>query len=52
MTDSRFDPFRDIGRFDDDDVSANRLKLGHEFWPPDDVDGFQAAPFREGDHPA
>ena len=51
LTDSRFDPFRDIRRVDDDDVSADRLKLGHELRTPDDVDGLQAARFRERDHP-
>src|SRR6476619_7563170 len=41
----------EVGRFDDGDVSANRLKLGHELWPADDVDGLQAAHSRERDHP-
>jgi hypothetical protein len=31
LTDSRFDPVRDIRRVDDNDVSADRLELGHEF---------------------
>src|SRR3982074_2410343 len=34
LTDSRFDPFRDIGRVDDDDVYADRLKLSHELRTP------------------
>jgi len=51
LTDSRFDPVRDIRRVDDNDVSADRLELGHEFRAPDDVDGLQAARFRESDYP-
>ena len=51
LTDSRFDPFRDIRRIDDDNVSAERLELGYEFGAPDDVDGLQATRFRKGDHP-
>jgi hypothetical protein len=35
LTDSRFDPVRDIRRVDDNDVSADRLELGHEFRAPD-----------------
>ena len=44
-------PPRDVGRIDEDDISADRLELIHEFRPPDDVDGLQAARLREGDHP-
>src|SRR5258708_27140560 len=51
LTDSRFDPFRDIRRVDDDYVSADRLELGHELWAPDDVDGLQATRFRKRDYP-
>src|SRR5260370_7258977 len=51
LTDSRFDLFSYIGRIHDHDVSANRLKLGYKLRAPDDVDGFQAARFRERDHP-
>ena len=51
LTDSRFDPCRDVGRIDDDDVSADRLKLGHELRAPDDVDGLETTRLREGDHP-
>src|SRR5271166_4372407 len=47
LADSRFDPVRDIRRVDDNDVSADRLELGHEFRAPDDVDGLQATRFRE-----
>jgi hypothetical protein len=51
VTDSRFDPCCDIGRIDDDYVSAKRLEFGHELRAPDDVDGLQAARFREGRSP-
>ena len=51
LTDSRFDPVRDIRRVDDNDVSADRLELGYEFRAPDDVDGLQATRFRESDYP-
>jgi hypothetical protein len=37
---SRFDPFRNVRRIDDDDVSADRLEL-YELQAPDDVDGLQ-----------
>src|SRR6266436_5233422 len=52
LIDRGFDPFRDIWRIDDDDVAANSLKLIHELWPADDVDGLQAALFRERDNPS
>src|SRR6202040_2607402 len=51
LTDSRFDPFRDVRRVDDNEVSADRLELGHELRAPDDVDGLQATRFRKGDDP-
>jgi hypothetical protein len=51
VTDSRFDPVRDIRRVDDNDVSADRLELGHAFRAPDDIDGLQATRFRESDYP-
>src|ERR1700691_3362980 len=52
LSDSSFDLFRDIGRIDDDYVSADRLELGHQLRPPHDVDGLQSALFRESDHPS
>jgi hypothetical protein len=38
------------GDVDDNDVSADRLEIGHEFRAPDDVDGLQSARFRECDY--
>ena len=51
LTDSRFDLVRDIRRVGDNDVSADRLELGHEFRAPDDADRLQATRFRESDYP-
>src|SRR5713101_2876963 len=38
LTKSRFDLFRYLGRINNDNVSANLLKLGHQLPPPHDVD--------------
>src|SRR5262249_48832032 len=46
-----FDLFRYIGRIDYDDISADRLELGHKLRPPDDVYSLQAARFRKRDDP-
>ena len=51
LIDSGFDLFRYIGRIDYDDISADRLELGHKLGPPDDVYGLQAARFRKRDNP-
>src|ERR1700738_794967 len=42
LTDSRFDPVRDIRSVNDNDVSADPLEFGHELWAADDIDGLQA----------
>jgi hypothetical protein len=51
LSDRLFDPSSDIGRIDDDDVSAYRLKPVHQLRSPDDVDGPEATRRRHGDHP-
>src|SRR5262249_11298154 len=52
LADGSPDHFRYVSRINDHDISANRLELGHQLRPPDDVYGFQASPFRKPNDPS